>query len=77
MIKRRSFPKVFFGWWTVLGSGILALWGYGYHAYGFSALFKPISQELGFSRATTSVAASIGRFEGGIESPITGWITDR
>ncbi len=75
--KRRSLPKVFFGWWTVLGSGILALWGYGYHAYGFSALFKPISQELGFSRATTSVAASIGRFEGGIESPITGWITDR
>jgi sugar phosphate permease len=25
----------------------------------------------------TSVAASIGRFEGGIEAPITGWFTDR
>ena len=77
MIKRNRFPKIFFGWWTVLASGILTLWGYGYQAYGFSALFKPISSELGFSRATTSVAASIGRFEGGFEAPITGWITDK
>jgi len=61
----------------VLAGGLLALWGHGYHTYGFSALFKPISTELGFSRAVTSVAASIGRFEGGIEAPITGWITDR
>ena len=77
MIKRSRFPKIFFGWWTVLAGGILALWGHGYHAYGFSALFKPIASELGFSRAVTSVAASIGRFEGGFEAPITGWVTDR
>ncbi len=77
MIKRSRFPKIFFGWWTVLASGILALWGYAYQAYGFSALFKPISSELGFSRATTSVAASIGRFEGGFEAPLTGWVTDK
>lgn len=65
------------GWWTVLGGGMLALWGHGYNAYGISAMFKPISEELGFSRADTSVASSIGRLEGGIEGPITGWITDR
>jgi len=77
LIKRRRFPKIYFGWWTVLASGTLALWGHGYHSYGFSALFKPISSELGFNRAVTSIAASIGRLEGGFESPITGWITDR
>ena len=77
MIKRRRFPKIFPGWWIVLTGGILALWGHGYHAYGFSALFKPIASELGFSRAVTSVAASIGRLEGGIESPLTGWVTDK
>lgn len=77
MIKRRRFPKVFFGWWIVLTGGILALWGHGYHAYGFSALFKPIASELGFSRAATSVAASIGRLGGGFESPLAGWTTDR
>ncbi|MDO9333641.1 MAG: MFS transporter [Dehalococcoidales bacterium] len=36
-----------------------------------------MSQELGFNRAATSVASSIGRLEGGIEAPLTGWITDR
>ncbi|MCJ7744443.1 MAG: MFS transporter, partial [Dehalococcoidales bacterium] len=77
MSKRIHFPKIFPGWWTVLTGGILALWAYGYQAYGISALFKPISSELGFSRATTSVASSIGRFEGGFEAPITGWVTDR
>ena len=77
MIRRIKFHKIFFGWWTVLAGGIIALWGYGYQAYGISALFKPIASELGFSRATTSVAASIGRFEGGFEAPVVGWMTDR
>ncbi|MFC2016119.1 MFS transporter [Chloroflexota bacterium] len=77
MIKRRRFPKIFFGWWTVIASGIITLWVAGYYYYGFSALFKPISSELGFSRAATSVPAAVGRLEGGLEAPLTGWITDR
>ncbi|MBI2848181.1 MAG: MFS transporter [Chloroflexi bacterium] len=77
MIKRTKSPRIFFGWWTVLTSGIIGLWGYGFQSYGFSALFKPIAAELGFNRAVTSVAASIGRFEGGFEAPLSGWITDR
>ena len=51
--------------------------GFGYNAYGISALFKPIALELGFNRANTSIAAGIGRFQGGFEAPIAGWITDR
>lgn len=77
MDKKIKFPKIYFGWWTVLASGFLALWGHGFHAYGISALFKPIASELGFSRTLTSVAASIGRLEGGFEAPLSGWITDR
>jgi MFS family permease len=75
--KKTKGPKIFFGWWTVIAGGLLAFWGHGFHAYGISALFKPISQELGFSRTLTSVAASIGRLEGGIEAPLSGWITDK
>ena len=45
--------------------------------YGFSALFKPLAEELGFSRAVTSVATGIGRFSGGFEAPVTGWLTDK
>ena len=77
MIKKRRFPRIYFGWWTAIAGGILNLWGYGFQFYGFSALFKPIASELGFNRAVTSVAASIGRLEGGIEAPITGWLTDK
>lgn len=69
--------KIYFGWWMTIAGGLLCFWGYAYHAYGFSALFKPISEELGFSRATTSLAASITRFEGGIEAPLVGYLADR
>jgi len=68
---------IFFGWWMALASGLLCLWGYGYHMYGFSALFKPISNELGFSRTSTSLAASLTRLEGGLEAPLVGYLSDR
>jgi sugar phosphate permease len=77
LIKRRRLPRIFFGWWTALTGGILLLWGMGYYSYGFSALLKPISADLGLSRAQSSVPASIGRFEGGFEAPLSGWLTDR
>ncbi|MFC1957598.1 MFS transporter, partial [Chloroflexota bacterium] len=77
MIKRRRFPKIFFGWWTVLGGGTLGFWVGAYAAYGFSALLKPIASELGLNRAVTSFAASIARIDGGLEAPAAGWATDR
>ncbi|MEW6185924.1 MAG: MFS transporter [Thermodesulfobacteriota bacterium] len=77
MTDTKKQPGIFFGWWTVLASGFLCLWGFGYYAYGISALFKPIASDLGFNRANTSIAAGIGRFEGGFEALIAGWITDR
>jgi sugar phosphate permease len=69
--------KIFFGWWMTIAGGLLCVWGYGYSAYGFSALLKPISEELGFSRTAASFAASITRFEGGLEAPVVGYISDR
>jgi sugar phosphate permease len=77
LIRRKKSPRVFFGWWTVLAGSLLSAWGIGFQVHGFSALFKPIASELGFSRAVTSVAASIGRLGYGLESPLTGWLVDR
>ncbi|HEY94157.1 MAG TPA: MFS transporter [Dehalococcoidia bacterium] len=76
-IDKNKQSRIFFGWWTVLATSFVTLWGHGFITQGFSAMFKPISTDLGITRAMTSVAASIGRFEGGIEAPITGWITDK
>ncbi|MFC2044635.1 MFS transporter [Chloroflexota bacterium] len=77
MIRRIRVPKIFFGWYTVLATCLLCIWGTGYSSVGFSALFKPISTELGLSRAVTSVARSIGLFEAGFSAPIVGWLNDR
>jgi MFS family permease len=77
LIKKGKSPKIFFGWWTALTAGLLPFWAMGYYAYGISALFKPISSELGITRAMTSVAASVGRFGGGFEAPLSGWIADK
>jgi len=77
LIRRGKFPKVFFGWWTVLAGSLLSAWGIGFQVHGFSALFKPIASELGFSRAVTSAATSIGRLGQGIEAPLAGGLVDR
>ena len=58
-------------------SGLVTGLGNGISMHGSSALFKPIASELGFNRATTSVAASIRRLEFGLLSPVTGWLVDR
>ena len=76
-MKSERSHKLFFGWWTVLVTCFLSIWGYGYYSVGFSALFKPISAELGLSRAATSIARSLGQFEGGIEALVVGGLSDR
>ncbi|MFC1954685.1 MFS transporter [Chloroflexota bacterium] len=77
MIKKNKKPRIFHGWWIVLTGGFLSLWMGGYKVYGISALFKPISSELGFSRIEMSVPSAIGVLEGGFEGPIAGWVTDK
>ncbi len=80
MARRRLLKapqKVFPGWWIAISGGVLSLWGFGYMFWGLSALFKPISQELGFTRAATALAASLAKLEGGLFSPVMGWASDR
>lgn len=68
---------IFFGWWTVLFTGLASGIGHGYYAYGFSVFFKDLAAELGISRAVTSFASGIGRLEGGATAPLMGWLADR
>jgi MFS family permease len=68
---------IFFGWWTVLVTGIVSGLGLGFYQYGISVFFKDISSELDLSRAVTSLAAGIGQLGGGILAPVSGWLCDR
>ncbi|MBI2851750.1 MAG: MFS transporter [Chloroflexi bacterium] len=61
----------------VFASSIVGMWGFGYSLFGFSALFKPISTELNFSRTAASVPTAISRFEGGFEAWFTGFLCDK
>ncbi|MBI4489053.1 MAG: MFS transporter [Deltaproteobacteria bacterium] len=68
---------IFYGWRMVaLASGIRILGG-GLHLYGFTVFFLPLSQDLGLSRAATSLAFSLARAEGAIEGPLAGYAIDR
>ena len=75
--KKSSKPRLFTGWWSVLFIGTLSGLGHGFNTYGISVFFKPIAAELELSRAFTSLAAGIGRLEGGITSPLVGWLSDK
>lgn len=75
--ERRSGSKLFFGWWTVLVTGLVSGFGHGFYAFGISVFFKNIASELAINRALTSTAAGIGRLEGGITSPLVGWLSDK
>lgn len=68
---------IFYGWWMVaLGCSIRMLGG-GFHLYGFTIFFLPITRELGLSRAATSAVFSLARAEGAIEGPLAGYLIDR
>jgi len=76
-IPMRTFSRLYYGWRMIaLAAGIRVLGG-GFHLYGFTVFFLPLSQDLGLSRAATSLAFSLARAEGAIESPIAGYLIDR
>jgi len=77
LYRKKSGPRIFFGWWSVLFIGIISGLGHGFNTYGISVFFKPIAAELEMNRAFTSLAAGIGRLEGGITSPLVGWLSDK
>ena len=77
MIERRRFPKIFLGWWTILVTSIVSGLGLSFSNYGISVMFKQIAADLKLNRAATSLATGIARLQGGIEAPLTGWLSDR
>jgi len=68
---------VFYGWWMVVVGCSIRMLGGGFHLYGFTIFFLPITQELGLSRAATSAVFSLARAEGAIEGPLAGYMIDR
>ena len=75
LLKRLS--GLYYGWRMVGLVTAVRVLGGGLHQYGFTVFFLPVSQELGLSRAATSLAFSLARAEGAIEGPLVGYLVDR
>src|SRR4026208_2407927 len=67
----------FYGWRMVAIGSALRILGGGLYFYGFSGFFFPLSQDLGLSRAATSLVFSLARAQGAFEGPIAGYFMDR
>jgi sugar phosphate permease len=74
---RQSIAGLFYGWRMVAVGCAIRMLGGGFHLYGFTIFFLPITQELGLSRAATSLVFSLARAEGAIEGPVAGYLIDR
>src|SRR5918994_7443337 len=71
------FSRIFYGWRMIGLVSAIRVVGGGIHQFGFTVFFLPISQELGLSRAATSLAFSLSRAQGAIEAPLVGYLIDR
>ncbi len=71
------FPRIFYGWRMVGLVTLIRVVGGGLHQFGFTVFFLPISQDLGLTRAATSLAFSLSRAQGAIEAPLVGYLIDR
>jgi MFS family permease len=74
---RDRLAGLFYGWRMVGVGCTIRLLGGGLHAYGFTVFFLPVTQELGLTRAATSLVFSLARAQGAIEGPLAGYCIDR
>jgi len=77
MILHRNPLKIFYGWWIVIASFLIAVYIGGAVFYGFTAFFEPIVEEMGWSYTQLSIAASLRGLEIGLLSPFIGFFVDR
>jgi len=75
MLKKVS--NLYYGWRMIGLVSALRVLGGGLHQYGFTVFFLPVTQDLGLTRAATSLAFSLARAEGSLAAPIVGYFIDR
>ncbi len=68
---------IFYGWWVVFASAVIVFLTGGTFFYGFGAIFNPIVNEFGWSRASVSFAFSLRSEVSGLAAPVVGFMVDR
>ena len=70
-------PPFFYGWIIVAISMLAGFFSAGVSNITMAVLLKPISDDLGWSRALTAAAVTAGAISGGVLSPFFGPLADR
>ena len=68
---------IYYGWWIVLASFVVAFYVAGTVFYGFTAFIEPLANEFGWSYTQISLAASLRGLEMGLLAPFVGILVDR
>jgi MFS family permease len=74
---RARLAGLYYGWRMIGLVSAVRILGGGLHNYGFTVFFLPVTQDLGLSRASTSLAFSLARAQGSFLSPVVGHLVDR
>jgi MFS family permease len=74
---RKRISSFYYGWRMIGIVSALRVLGGGLHQYGFTVFFLPVTEELGLTRASTSLAFSLARAEGSLAAPLVGYLIDR
>ncbi len=69
--------KLFYGWYIVIASLLLAAYHSAIFTYGWTAFVNPIIATFGWSLAQLSLASSLRTLETGAFNPIWGTVVDR
>ena len=69
--------QIYYGWWIVLASFMVAFYVAGTIFYGFTAFIEPLANEFGWSYTEISFAASLRGLEMGVLAPFVGILVDR
>ena len=69
--------QVYYGWWIVLASFMVAFYVAGTIFYGFTVFIEPLANEFGWSYTQISLAASLRGLEMGLLAPFVGILVDR
>ena len=72
-------PRIFYGWWIVVVSLLADGLKHGSFNRGFTIYIPAIQADpsLGLSTAAIGFADTLGRFVGGLQGPLVGYLTDR
>ena len=77
MIQTQKSSRIFYGWWIVLSCFLNGLILAGFVSLGFTAFIEPIANDLHWSYAQISFAASLRGVEVALFTPFIGFIVDR